>query len=464
MGKDPRKAFKASSVLYGHIPERIDIPTIPVPRWRVLLSFIAVAKSALELKKIAQNLPEFVKTAPAEVSEKRARIQAIKTPCDLAKYWQSALEPLLVRASQSILACFYDRDIAINQAIQEVNQMVGDEQATSLLAGWSTYEEYIESLGPLLGLLKIQRGKMTPRAYSEHYGHRGGDEFEFSKPSPNEDPDWIDQRLSEQADELSHLEALLAAQQTRRQTALTRFKADHPEQAELMESRLEQAAQAIHLREKARSEATRVMRLARDFALQAAELTGLGEDIFFLYIDEVLDLLKGSDYALQFIPARRETDRRYRALPPLPAVIRGRFNAFAWEKDPNQRSDLFDASVSSQVVVPQPVKKETIVGFPGSAGVVEGSARLLSNLDQADELVPGEILVTNKLDIGWTLLFPKCSGIVTDIGAPLSHAAIVARELGIPAVVGCGDATHFLQTGLRVRVDGVRGTVDILNT
>jgi rifampicin phosphotransferase len=67
--------------------------------------------------------------------------------------------------------------------------------------------------------------------------------------------------------------------------------------------------------------------------------------------------------------------------------------------------------------------------------------------------------VTN---IGWTPLFPRAAAVVTDVGAPLSHAAIVARELGIPAVVGTGNATSVLHTGDRARVDGSRGTVEVL--
>jgi rifampicin phosphotransferase len=67
-----------------------------------------------------------------------------------------------------------------------------------------------------------------------------------------------------------------------------------------------------------------------------------------------------------------------------------------------------------------------------------------------------------QTDIAWTLLFPRAAAVVTDVGAPLSHAAIVARELGIPAVVGCGNATQLLKTGDRVRVDGGRGVVELL--
>jgi phosphoenolpyruvate synthase/pyruvate phosphate dikinase len=79
-----------------------------------------------------------------------------------------------------------------------------------------------------------------------------------------------------------------------------------------------------------------------------------------------------------------------------------------------------------------------------------------------DALKSGEIIVASQTNIGWTLLFPRAAAIVTDVGVPLSHAAIVARELGIPAVVNCGDAAKRLRTGDRVRVDGVQGKVEIL--
>jgi pyruvate,water dikinase len=89
--------------------------------------------------------------------------------------------------------------------------------------------------------------------------------------------------------------------------------------------------------------------------------------------------------------------------------------------------------------------------------------RRIDSLDQGEQLQAGEILVTSTTNIGWTPLFPRAAAIVTDIGGALSHAAIVARELGIPAVVGCSDATMHLRTGDRVRVDGGRGVVEILD-
>jgi pyruvate,water dikinase len=79
------------------------------------------------------------------------------------------------------------------------------------------------------------------------------------------------------------------------------------------------------------------------------------------------------------------------------------------------------------------------------------------------QLRQGEVLVAVQTDIAWTVIFPRAAAVVTDVGAPLSHAAIIARELGIPAVVGCGDATARLKTGDWVQVDGGTGLVMLLD-
>jgi pyruvate,water dikinase len=123
--------------------------------------------------------------------------------------------------------------------------------------------------------------------------------------------------------------------------------------------------------------------------------------------------------------------------------------------------DLFDASGP---VALTPDSDGLITGHPGSAGRVEGTVRRIDSPRQGAQFQSGEILVTSTTNIGWTPLFPSAAAVITDIGASLSHAAIVARELGIPAVVGCGDATTRLKTGDRVRIDGGRGIVEILET
>ena len=102
-------------------------------------------------------------------------------------------------------------------------------------------------------------------------------------------------------------------------------------------------------------------------------------------------------------------------------------------------------------------------GFPGSAGVVEGSVRVLAEAADVRPAPPGRGAGDHGDQCGLDPAVPAAAAVVTDVGAPLSHAAIVARELGIPAVVGCGNATMRLKTGDRVRVDGTAGTVEVLS-
>ncbi|MFD6446222.1 PEP-utilizing enzyme, partial [Promicromonospora sp. NPDC060204] len=156
------------------------------------------------------------------------------------------------------------------------------------------------------------------------------------------------------------------------------------------------------------------------------------------------------------VPVRRATYDLYRSLPAYPAVIRGRFDPVRWAADPDRRSDVYDEHGR------EAARSDQVRGFPGASGVTEGVARVVRSVEDGEALLPGEVLVTTVTNVGWTPLFPRAAAVVTDVGAPLSHAAIVARELGIPAVVGCGNATMRLRTGDLVRVDGEHGTVEVL--
>jgi pyruvate,water dikinase len=168
-------------------------------------------------------------------------------------------------------------------------------------------------------------------------------------------------------------------------------------------------------------------------------------------------VLGGDARALARIPARRASYARFSALPPYAGLIRGRFDPLRWAADPQRLADVFGAR--RQPGIPEGPR---ITGCPGAAGIVEGRARVVASPDDGDLLQAGEILVTTATNVGWTPLFPRAAAVVTDVGAPLSHAAIVARELGIPAVVGCGNATMRVHTGDWLRVDGGRGTVEVV--
>jgi pyruvate,water dikinase len=119
-----------------------------------------------------------------------------------------------------------------------------------------------------------------------------------------------------------------------------------------------------------------------------------------------------------------------------------------------------DVYLREKEAVKQPLG--TIRGLGASAGVAEGTARIVTSPDQFDQVRKGEVLVCKMTNPAWVVLFTKIGGLITDAGGALSHPAVVSREFGIPAVVGTGVATQRIQTGQRVRVNGAAGIVEIL--
>jgi pyruvate,water dikinase len=102
-----------------------------------------------------------------------------------------------------------------------------------------------------------------------------------------------------------------------------------------------------------------------------------------------------------------------------------------------------------------------LVGLAVSAGTVEGRARVMRDIADAD-LEPGDILVTAFTDPSWTPLFVAIKGLVTEVGGLMTHGAVIAREYGLPAVVGVENATRLIRDGQRIRVNGTDGYVEIL--
>ncbi len=111
---------------------------------------------------------------------------------------------------------------------------------------------------------------------------------------------------------------------------------------------------------------------------------------------------------------------------------------------------------------PPAEKVDEVHGLGASPGVVEGVARNVSSLDEFDEVQQGEILVCQMTNPAWVVLFTKIAGLVTDAGGVAAHPAVVAREFGIPAVVGTSVATDRISSGDRVRVNGTSGVVEVL--
>jgi pyruvate,water dikinase len=341
-----------------------------------------------------------------------------------------------------------------------LTKLLGDDEASAMLTTISSSGE-LASLGPLTGLSRLSKGELSREEYLLRYGHRGPHENELAEPRPYEDPDVVDRQLAEFSESPIDVVGLLTRRDAESVSLWGEIKHKlPPKRAQAIERMIKATTEANTLREETRSELTRLVGLIRAWFLRAGELGGVGEGVFFLTIDEVIDLLSGDKSSVVHIPTRQELYEKYRALPSLPTWIRGRFEPFEWAADPDRRTDLFDAQMTASPAMP-PVD-DLIRGQPGSAGHVEGIVQRIDSPDEGNRLQPGEILVASTTNVGWTPLFPRAAAVVTDVGGSLSHAAIVARELGIPAVVGCGDATSRLKTGDRVLVDGKRGVVEIL--
>jgi phosphoenolpyruvate synthase/pyruvate phosphate dikinase len=108
------------------------------------------------------------------------------------------------------------------------------------------------------------------------------------------------------------------------------------------------------------------------------------------------------------------------------------------------------------------VPSSALLGLPVSTGTVEGRARVIRDLSEA-QLEAGDILVTTFTDPSWTPLFVAISGLVTEVGGLMTHGAVIAREYGLPAVVGVENATRRIRDGQRIRVHGTDGYIEILS-
>jgi phosphohistidine swiveling domain-containing protein len=430
------------------------------------ISLIKIIPGALKIlwkqRKGLQNLSSFISQNPGWCRLQCQRIASIQDGAALAQFAEGEFMPHTLDSFWRTMATAWRYGELVGKLRRELVALVGADEADALLSNVSGQHDLLSSLGPVIGLGRVARGEMSRDKYLEQWGHRGPQETETSIPRAFEDTDWFDKQLKTYLQSPINVETMLINQRNRYNTAWKKFKLRYPRKVSTVEHRLEKTAEAIRLREAVRSELTRLVWVARTWALRAGELLGMGDDVFFLTYDEVLGILAGRDIAKDYLSARRQTYEKYKQLPPYPLVIRGRFDPFRWALDPNRETDAFDSHGLLSSLKVRGQSDNIVLGMPGSAGQIEGTVRRIDNPEHGDELKPGEILVTSQTNIGWTLIFPRAVGIVTDVGAPLSHAAIVARELGIPAVVNCGDATMRLHTGDRVRLDGANGRVEIL--
>ena len=166
------------------------------------------------------------------------------------------------------------------------------------------------------------------------------------------------------------------------------------------------------------------------------------EDIFYLSFQELQDVVRTGHADDRLIRERRDAFRSHQALTP-PRVLTS------------------DGEVIAGSYRREGLPAGALVGLPVSAGTVEGRARVILDMAKAD-LEPGDILVTAHTDPSWTPLFVAIAGLVTEVGGLMTHGAVIAREYGLPAVVGVERATELIQDLQRIRVHGTDGYVELL--
>ncbi|MEH6938565.1 phosphoenolpyruvate synthase [Bacillus sp. JJ664] len=166
------------------------------------------------------------------------------------------------------------------------------------------------------------------------------------------------------------------------------------------------------------------------------------EDIFYLTLEELQEVLRTNKLDYQIITKRKEEYKLYEKLTP-PRVITS------------------DGEIITGAYKRENLPDEAIVGLPVSSGIIEGRARVILNMEDAD-LKDGDILVTTFTDPSWTPLFVSIKGLITEVGGLMTHGAVIAREYGLPAVVGVENATKMIKDGQRIRVNGTDGYIEIL--
>lgn len=166
------------------------------------------------------------------------------------------------------------------------------------------------------------------------------------------------------------------------------------------------------------------------------------EDIYYLALEELQEVVRTHTVDDEMIRIRKEQYQLYEKLMP-PRVLTSDGEMIAGKY---QREDL---------------PAGAIAGLPVSSGVIEGRARVILNMEAA-ELEEGDILVTTFTDPSWTPLFVSIKGLVTEVGGLMTHGAVIAREYGLPAVVGVDNATGRIKDGQRIRVNGTEGYIELL--
>ncbi|MEO5723565.1 MAG: PEP-utilizing enzyme [Ilumatobacteraceae bacterium] len=299
------------------------------------------------------------------------------------------------------------------------------------------------------------------QAFVAEYGSRGPNEWEVRSPTWETDPALalaaIDRmrQAEDSANPLAHNADRVEARRVASAELLSTVAGDPATHGQL-EAAIASCAAWLPGRERTKTNNIRViheMRMPmRELGRRMLERGAFDaiEDFGFVREAEFPALLSDPHSLTDVIRTRRNEYNRLEQLEP-PFV----FNGHAADPVSWARRDALGAALLGA--------GDTIVGLPGCGGIAEGVARVVLDSHDPTALQPGDILVAPITDPSWTPLFVPAAGVVVNVGAALSHAIIVGRELGIPCVVSATDATRRIPDGARIRVDGGTGIITILS-
>jgi pyruvate,water dikinase len=168
------------------------------------------------------------------------------------------------------------------------------------------------------------------------------------------------------------------------------------------------------------------------------------EEVYYLTFEELRELVRTHQTDNQLISRRKDEFKSFEKLTP-PRVITS------------------DGEIISGKYKHENLPSNAIAGLAVSSGIIEGRARVILNMENAD-LEEGDILVTSFTDPSWTPLFVSIKGLVTEVGGLMTHGAVIAREYGLPAVVGVENATTLIVDGQRIRLNGTEGYVEVIGS
>jgi pyruvate,water dikinase len=327
---------------------------------------------------------------------------------------------------------------------------VGQPELHLELAGG--YGEMAE-VKQVVALQEVADGRRTMAEFLAEYGFRCAGEMEASIPSWRENPELIDRLVSKyRAASRPDAAATAAAR------AVTRHAAEQQLLDALPRSKrpaarvlLRLARTFVPLREDGKAavgkafDGGRAACGARGRELVEAGITEQVDDVFYLTIDEIRGTPPGD--ARELIAARRDLRAAYEKLD-VP-------DAWVGQPEPIVLTEAQAVDTSTERVT-------SVSGVAAAHGVADGRARVLASAQECDDLEPDEILVCRTTDPSWAAAFHLAAGLVIDVGSTSSHGAIVAREMGLPCVIGTGNGTTVLRTGDLLRVDGGAGLVSVL--